>query len=84
MNYNYKIKIVHPPIDKKGVVNEEYSDNNFFSHSNKKDVLIENITVIVKGDFDKVITKSLQLNKIQINEELINEFIKLADEVTNK
>ena len=31
----------------------------------------------------KVTTKSLQLNKIQANEELINEFIKSTNEVTN-
>ena len=30
MKYNYKITIVHPPIDKKDVVNEEYSDNSFY------------------------------------------------------
>ena len=34
MKYNYKI--VHPPIDKQCVVNEEYSDNNFFPLLMKK------------------------------------------------
>ena len=34
-------------------------------------------------DFDKVTTKTLQQNKTQVNEELINEFIKSANEVTN-
>ena len=49
----------------------------------KKDILNRNITELRKGDFDKVTTKSLQLNKIHINEELINEFIKSPNEVAN-
>ena len=36
-----------------------------------------------KRDFDKVTTKTLKLNKIQVNEEPINEFINSANEVTN-
>ena len=43
----------------------------------------KDITELRKGDFDKVTTKSLQLNKIQVNEELINEFIQSANKVTN-
>ena len=71
----YKITNVHPPIDKKDVVNIEYCDNNLLSSSNKIDISSSNITELRKGDFDKVTTKTLQLNKIQVNEEVINEFI---------
>ena len=53
------------------------------SSSNKIDILCRNITELRKGDFDKVTTKTLQLNKMQINEELIIEFIESANEVTN-
>ena len=84
MKYNYKITIVHPPIDNKNSVIKEHSDNNFFPFQIKKTFLSKNITEIIKEEFDKVTTKSLQLNKIQVNEELINEFIKSADEITNK
>ena len=82
MKDSYKITNVHPPIDEKDVVNKEYCDNNLLSSSNKIDILRKNITELRKGDFDKVTTKTLQLNKIQVNEELINEFIKSANEVT--
>ena len=34
--------------------------------------------------FDKVTTKTLQLNKTQVNDELINEFINSANEVTSR
>ena len=78
-----KITNVHPPIDEKDVVNKEYCDHNLLSSSNKIDILCKNITELRKDDFDKVTTKSLQLNKIQVNEEPINEFIKLTNEVTN-
>ena len=80
---SYKITNINPPIDEKDVVNKEYCDNNLLSSSNKIDILSKNITELRKGYFDKVTTKSLQLNKIQVNEELINEFIKSANEVTN-
>ena len=83
MKDSYKITNVHPPIDEKNVVNKECCDNNLLSSSNKKDSLSKIITELRKGDFDKVTTKTLQLNKIQVNEELINEFIKSANEVTN-
>ena len=53
------------------------------SCSNKIDILGKNITELTKGDFDKVTTKTLQLNKIQVVVELINKFIKSANEVTN-
>ena len=79
----YRITNVYPSIDENDVVNKEYCYNNLLSSSNKIDILIINITEIKKGDFDKVTTKSLQLNKIKVNEELINEFIKSANEVTN-
>ena len=83
MKNTYKITNVHPPIDEKDVVNKEYCDNNLLSSSNKIDILSKNITELREGDFDKVTTKSLQLSKIQVNEELINDFIKSANEVTN-
>ena len=79
----YKITNVHPPIDEKDVVNKEYCDNNLLSCSNKIDILSRNITELRKGDFDKDTTKTLQLNETQVNEELIKEFIKSANEVTN-
>ena len=70
----------------KDVVNKEYCDNNLLSSSNKIDILRRNITELRKGDIDKVTTKhtkQIQLNKIQDNAELINDFIKSANEVTN-
>ena len=79
----YRITNVRPFIDENDIVNKEYCDNNLLSSSNKIDILIINITEIRKGDFDKVTAKSFQLNKIQVNEKLINEFIKSANEVTN-
>ena len=83
MKDTYKITIVHPPIDEKDVVNKEYCDNNLFSSSNKIDILSRNITELRKGDFDKVTTKTLQLNETQVYEELINEFIESTNEVRN-
>ena len=83
MKDTYKIKNVHLPIDEKNVVNKEYCDNNLLSSSNKIDILSRNITELRKGDFDKVTTETLQLNKIKVIEQLINEFIKSANEVTN-
>ena len=49
--------------------------------SKKIDIFSRNITEQRKGDFDKVTTKTLQLNNKQVNEELINEFNKSANEV---
>ena len=83
MKDTYKITNVHPPIDEKDVVNKEYCDNNLLSSSNKIDILRRNITEQRKGEFDKVTTKTLQLNETQVNDELINEFIESANEVTN-
>ena len=83
MKDTYKITNVHPPIDEKDVVNKEYCDNNLLSSSNKIDILSRNITELRKGEFDKVRTKTLQLNETQVNDELINEFIESANEVTN-
>ena len=80
MKDTYKITNVHPSIDEKEVVNKEYCENNF---SNKIDILSRNITELRKGDFDKVTTKTLQLNETQVNENLSKEFIKSANEVTN-
>ena len=79
----YKITNVYPPINEKDVVNKEYCDNNLLSSSNKIDILSKNITELRKGDFDKVTTKTLQLNETQVNEELINEFIESTNEVRN-
>ena len=83
MKYTYKITNVHPPIDEKDVVNKEYCDNNLLSSSNKIQILRRNITELRKGDFDKVTTKTLQLNETQVNEELIIEFIESTNEVRN-
>ena len=83
MKDTYKITNVHPPIDEKDVVNKEYCDNNLLSSSNKIDILNKNITELRKGEFDKVTTKTLQLNETQVNDEPINEFIELANEVRN-
>ena len=83
MKDTYKITNVHPPIDEKDVVKKEFCDNNLLSSSNKIDILSRNITELRKGDFDKVTTKTLQLNETQVNEELINEFIESTNEVRN-
>ena len=83
MKDTYKITNVHPPTDEKDVVNKEYCHNNLLSSSNKIDILSKNITELRKGDFDKVTTKTLQLNETQVNEELINEFIESTNEVRN-
>ena len=79
----YIITIVHPPIDEKYVVNKEYSYDNLLSSNNKIDILSKNITELRTDDFDKVTTKTLKLNKIQVNEELIKEFNKSTNEATN-
>ena len=83
MKDTYKITIVHSPIDEKDVVNKEYCDKNLLSSSNEIDFLSRNITELRKGDFDKVTTKTLQLNETQVNEELINDFIESTNEVRN-
>ena len=83
MKDTYKITNVHPPIDEKDVVNKEYCDNKLLSSNNKKVILSKNITELRKGEFDKVRTKTLQLNETRVNDELINEFIESANEVTN-
>ena len=72
MKDTYKITIVNPPIDEKNVVNKEYCDINLLSSSNKIDILRRNISELRKGDFDKVTTKTLQLNETQVNEELMS------------
>ena len=83
MKDTYKITNVHPPRDEKDVVNKEYCDNNLLSSSNKIDISSRNITELRKGDFDKVTTKTLQLNETQVNEELINEFFESTNQVRN-
>ena len=37
----------------------------------------------MKSEFDKVTTKTLQLNETRVHDELIKEFIESANEVTN-
>ena len=83
MKDTYKITNVHTSTDEKDVVNKEYCDNNLLSSSNKIDILSRNIIDLRKGEFDKVTTKTLQLKETRVNEELIKEFIKSANEVTN-
>ena len=81
MKDTYRNTNVHPPIDEKDDVNKEYCDNNLLSSNNKIDILSKNITELRKGEFDKVTTKTLQLNETQVNDKLINEFIESANEV---
>ena len=83
MKDTYKITNVHPPRDEKDVVNKGSCDNNLISSSKKIDILSRNITELRKGDFNKVTTKTLQLNETQINEKLIIEFIESTNEVRN-
>ena len=66
MKDTYKITNVHPPIDEKDVVNNEYRDNKLLSSNKKIDILIKNITELRKADFKKVTTKTLQLNETQL------------------
>ena len=79
----YKITYVHPPTDEKDVVNKRYCDNNLLSSKIKIDISSKNITELRKGEFDKVTTKTLQLNETQVNDELFNEFFESANEVSN-
>ena len=74
MNDTYKITNVDSP-NEKDVVNKEYCDNKLLSSNNKIDILSKNITELRKGDFDKVTTKTLQLNETRVNDELTYEFI---------
>ena len=83
MKDTYKITNIHHPIDEKDVVNKEYCDNNLLSSINKIDILSQNITELRKGKFDKVTTKTLQLNETRVNDELIIELIESANEVTS-
>ena len=75
----YEITKVHPPTDEKDVVNKEYCDNNLSSSNNKIEFLSKNTTELRKGEFDKVTTKTLQLNETRVNDELINEFFESAN-----
>ena len=63
MKETYKITNVHPPSDEKDVVNREYCDSNLITSSKKIDILSKKVTEIRKGDFDKGITKTIQLKK---------------------
>ena len=83
MKDTYKITNVHPPMDEKDVVNKEYCDNKLLSSSNKIDILSKDINELRKGEFDKVTTKTLQLNETVVNDELIIEFIESTNEVRN-
>ena len=49
MKNTYKITNVHPPLDEKDVVNNDYCDNNSLSSNNKIDILSRNITQLRKG-----------------------------------
>ena len=62
---------------------KEHCDSNLLSSSKKIDNLSKKITELRKGEFDNVTTKTLQLNKIQVKDELMVEFIKSANEFTN-
>ena len=66
-----KITNVHRPTDENFVVNKEYCDSNLLSSSNKIDILKKNIAEIRKGKLNKVTTKTLQLNKTNVNHDLI-------------
>ena len=83
MRDTYKITKVHPAIDEKYIVNKQSCDNNLLSSNKKINTLSKTITELRKGEFDKVTTQTLQLNETQVNDELINEFIESANEVTN-
>ena len=48
----------------------------------KIDFFIRNITELRKTDFGEVTIETLQLNKLQVNEELNNGFVKSANKVT--
>ena len=61
---------MYSPHRRKNVVNKEYCESNLLSSSQKIDILSKNITELRKGEFDKVRTKTLQLNlkyKIMMN-----------------
>ena len=63
----YEIEHVHTPTDEKDVVDDKYCDKNLLSSSNKIDILSTNITELGKGEFDKVTTTTVQLDKRQVN-----------------
>ena len=52
MRDTYKITNVHPPVDEKDVVKEEYCDNNLLSSSNKTDILRRNMTELRKKEIE--------------------------------
>ena len=83
MKDTYKSTNLHPPIDEKDVTNKEYCDNNLLSSFNKIDILSKNTIELRKGNFDKDAAKTLQLNKKQVNDGLINDYIKPGNEVIN-
>ena len=63
----------------KSIVITKCNPNSFNTIDNLRKI----ITELRKRKFDKVKTNTLQLNKIQVNDELLNEFIKSANELTN-
>ena len=81
MKDTYKITNIHPPIDEQDAVSKKFCVSNLLSSSNKINILSKNITELRKIELDKVKTKTIKLNKKQVNDELINEFIKSANEV---
>ena len=66
MRKKYIIKNLHPPIDVKDAVNEEYCDNNLLSSDNKTDILRRNITELRKGEFEEVTTGQLNAYIIRL------------------
>ena len=54
MKDTYKITNLHPPIDKKDVVNKDYCDNNLLSSNNKIDILSKNKTELRKVNLKKL------------------------------
>ena len=74
MKDNYKITNVHHLIDKKMLLIKSIVTITYYHLLIKLIFLSKNITELRKGDFDKVTTEALQLNKVQVNEQIINAF----------
>ena len=54
MKDTYTITNVHPPIDQRDAVNEEYCDNSLLSSYNKIDMLSKSITELRKVNLKKL------------------------------
>ena len=72
MKDTYKITNVHPLIDEKDVVNNDYCDNNLLSSNNKIDILSKNITELRKGKFEEITIDRLNANIIGLPSSVIN------------